>query len=1024
MKRSYLLGMAAALVASVLVAPVAASAFQITGGGGTQTQNAYGLWFAGQEACAQEGCHASIAAKESPHGNMVTDVKKYPSKLVPAADSSFWPYTSTFGGLILKPRDMYLQVGDKYGFLEYIGANTNSQITSPSPIDDIFVWSPMEYTFGENGTQGEWATPTSAIGYSSYSQSCSGCHNLGVTRPSDKDYTLQNGAVQSTSTPSAVSAFSIQCEVCHGSGKTPDGHKKGVPAVVGGVKLLNAQVCGQCHVGGTTPEKNAKGSAFGNPNGYTVDATLSAYLTPYTTVESETTFMAYVNNPAWPGVAKGMTKPKFLPNGADFSMRHDYYNEWLISGHGKSPRASVLGNTSDPRCLKCHSGTGYLYRVGATGATGKRIIASQPTTTSAKENDPGISCQICHTGHIGYKPAGGYDSIRQKPNGDEVACGDCHNWRYEMMDMRMQYETINGVEYTRPPVDQRPHIPMREIVEGGYGGEDGMSGLWGVEPVGKFMPGVKCQDCHMPRTHKEGMPADDDGTDEATRMSHRFKIVLPGDAARWKLRPNGDSCSAKCHTKDAANFTRAEFQTWIDETSATVVAASSEASAALGTVGAPFGFTRYRNFEAAQPTTGPAAQLDAATWAMLQHAAQNLNIVLSDGSKGLHNPTYALAGLRKATMWARSATATVDATIGVGPTAGEGVNVTGSLHGVDGVVIKGAEVALQMSVDGGTTWTVVTKAVANASTGAFSLPTGRIVGTRIYRVAYLPSAGVAYYSAPMPVAVPVTTAAFLPVAAPDGWLNAPLVTVNLSATPGSLTFYSLSGATTAPLSIYTGQLSITAQGTTTLTFWSSDSQGIEAANSALVRLDTAAPSVLSNAVAEYLNSSTVKVWATDAGSGVAKLEYALDGAAYKTATGTYASVTTTKLGLHSLVVRATDASGKVTSRTFSYKVRAQPKLIKYPTGTSYTVGVNKTITLKGVLTTQSGAKIAGKTVYLQRSSNGTTWTTYTSRVTGSLGVVGYTVKPTKRGTVYWRWYSPANNSYRAVAGAKTRIVTP
>ena len=95
---------------------------------------------------------------------------------------------------------------------------------------------------------------------------------------------MPSGAVQTTSTPSTVSELGIQCEACHGSGKNPDGHKKGVPGVVGGYQILKAQVCGQCHVSGTTPQKNVAGGFFGNPNGFTTDATLTAYLTPYSTV--------------------------------------------------------------------------------------------------------------------------------------------------------------------------------------------------------------------------------------------------------------------------------------------------------------------------------------------------------------------------------------------------------------------------------------------------------------------------------------------------------------------------------------------------------------------------------------------------------------------------------------------------------------------------------------------------------------------------------------------------------------------
>jgi len=1022
MNRSYLLLTVTTLLAATLFSPLTASAFQITGGGGTQTQNPYGLWFAGQEACAQEGCHSVISAKETPHSNMVTDVKMFPSKLLPAADdASFWPYSSPTGGLVLRPRDMYLQVGDsQYGFLEYIGATPSSLATNVVPSDDIYVWGPMEYLIEE----GVWADPATPISYSSYSQSCSACHNLGVTRPSNAKYTLPSGGIQTTTTPSSVSGFSIQCEVCHGSGKTPDGHKKGVPTVVGGKQILKAQVCGQCHVGGTTPQKNVKGSAFGNPNGYTTDATLSAYLTPYTTVESEATFMNYINN--------GGSKPKFLPNGADYSMRHTYYNEWLINkvpsayggdkGHA-DPFNKAVSTGSDPKCLKCHSGLGFLNRIGAVGPSGKKIVGTFPTISEVATSDPGISCQVCHTGHVGYKEEG-YDSLRRWANGQTVNCADCHNWQFEMLDQPVQYETLAGEEFARPAANARTYHPQREMYTGGEGGEYGIGGMWGVAPAGEFMPGVECIDCHMPRTHREGMPANDDGNTEATRMSHRFHVVEPGDAARWKLRPNGDSCVASCHEEDAAEFTRAEMQTWMDAQRSIVQTAANETTAALQASASGLGLASWTDFLAAKPTTGSASAVSAGTWTMLQHAAQNADFVIADGSGGIHNPTYALAGLAKAKTWANSADAALSAKIAPGPVNGAGAEVVGSLLSGQGEVIPGAQVVLEASSDGGATWSAVATVTPNAATGAFSADTGRIVGSGMYRCSFTPSEGVVFLSAVLPVSVPVTTATFLPATAPDGWLNAAQVTVTLNATPGSLTFYTLSGASTTAQSIYTGPVSITAQGATTLTYWSTDANGTEAASTALIRLDRGAPTVSTDAVAEYLNTSTVRVWGSDSGAGVAKLEYALDGATMSTAGNSWVNVSTSKLGKHSLVARVTDGAGSVTTRTVAYRVRTQPSLVRSPSGSSYTVGAGKTFALKGTLRTSGGALIGGKAVKLQKSSNGTSWSTYKTLTSSSSGVVSFSVKPSSRGTVYWRWYSAESDSYRAAASFKVRIVTP
>jgi hypothetical protein len=602
---------------------------------------------------------------------MVTDVQAYPEKLFPGSDTAFWPYKSPYGGLVLKPRDMYLQVGDsQYGFLEYIGASPSAMATNVVPSDDIYVWSPMEYLIEE----GVWADPTTPISYSSYSQSCSQCHNLGVTRPSDKAYVLPNGATQTTSTPSSVSGFSIQCEVCHGSGKGPDGHKKGVPTVVGGKQMLKSQVCGQCHVTATTTQKNVKGSAFGNPNGYTTDATLSAYLTPSTTVDSTTTFMNYINN--------GGTKPKFLPNGANYSMRHSYYNEWLVNkvpvtssaapkGHA-DPFNDYIKNGTDTKCLKCHSGLGFLNRIGALSPSGKRIVATFPTISEVATSDPGISCQVCHSGHVGYAEEG-YDSKRRWANGREVGCGDCHNWQFELMDQAVQYETLGGEEYSRPALNAVSRHPQREMFTGGEGGEYGIGGMWGVAPTG------------------------DDGNKEATRMSHRFHIVEPGEAVTWKLRPNGESCNASCHKEDAADYTRAEMQTWLDQKRSEVKVASDAATGALSATASGLGLASWTDFLVAKPAAGSASALSAGTWAMLQHAAQNVDFVIADGSGGVHNPTYALAGLAKATMWAQSADAAIDAKLASGPVNGLGSTITGTLKSGSGAVIPGAQVTLEVS---------------------------------------------------------------------------------------------------------------------------------------------------------------------------------------------------------------------------------------------------------------------------------------------------------------------------------------
>ncbi len=315
---------------------------------------------------------------------------------------------------------------------------------------------------------------------------------------------------------------------------------------------------------------------------------------------------------------------------------------------------------------------------------------------------------------MGYDDFGGYDSARKWGAGSDhagkkVDCGDCHNWQFEVLGQALQSETIGAEDYSRPSKDQRIRHPQREMVSGGLGGEDGSAGLWGVEPTGPEMGSTQCSDCHMPRTHKEGMPADDDGSPEATRQSHRFHPVLPGDAKQWRLRPGGDSCVAECH-KDAGRdeWSRDEFQAWVDEVQVAVDAKSDEASSALDSIADEYGLTDWMAFAAAKPAApAPAASIGDAEWTMLQRAAQNLDFVLNDASHGVHNAAYAEAGLDKAVYWGNAYNP--DFTISVDPgyrNGVDGVVVEGSLRGRDGGVLHDGTVLLEASSDGGNTWEV------------------------------------------------------------------------------------------------------------------------------------------------------------------------------------------------------------------------------------------------------------------------------------------------------------------------------
>jgi hypothetical protein len=545
-------------------------------------------------------------------------------------------------------------------------------------------------------------------------------------------------------------------------------------------------------------------------------------------------------------------------------------------------------------------------------------------------------------------------------------------------------------------------------------------GMWGVEEIDNPMPGVKCSDCHMPRTHKEGMPADDAGDEEGTRVSHRFHVVQPGDAERWQLRPGGDSCVAWCHTDERSQYTRTQYQEWIDEQQGEVAARTDEVTATLSAIAVELGRADWLALMAAQPTTPPATGASAAEWAMLQKAAQNADFVVNDVSQGVHNPEYAKAGLSKAKYWAESYQPQCQLNSAGGYVDGNGVMLSAIFAGDHGV-IDGASVTLESSTDAGATWQDV-RSVTPTDTN-FDVATGPIVGDTAFRLVYEPAEGVQYASDVVEFDVPATVAGFDPVAAATDWLDEPQVVVTLAGTPGSLTFYALTGATMSAPKVYTGPITVTAAGATMLTYWSVNDVGSEAIHTAQIGIDRAAPTVSAPVSSAYKESAAFTLSATDPDSGVAELRYKLDSEATVTVAAASAPVSVTTLGAHKVVVSAVDAIGHESAPvTKSFSVKSTPKVYKSPTGTSYTIRRGSTWKYALTLKRPSGAKITGKKVVLQRSTNNRSWSTYATLYTSSTGYAYKSIKLGTSGTYYWRWYVPSDSKYYSAYGSSTKTV--
>ncbi len=527
MDRVRLVVVAVLATAMILVAPKVAMA-----------ANAYGQTFAGQQRCLED-CHANPDEAgwqvgrylETGHAKFVTDVSANPAGLVP--DANKWPSPSMSGGLTFAASDIGWILGSPVVPHQYVSKYKNDasyllgtgRTLAPiaGPADDYQM--PNGISWGT--TTGLWEN-TAKVTTRTYFQSCGGCHFLGVTRPSDVDYTLASGAAMTHSTETSYSGFGIQCEHCHGTGK-PGSHMGSGVKIVDVKGSLDSQVCGQCHVNGTAKEKNYTGATFSGANGYTPDQKLSDFF--------DVAGASYVQtSPAAPAPSIETSDTKFYPNGSNKGMKHSYYNEWMLTPHARSNRwpepdqEDIKKRTrwspgAQDYCLRCHSTEGFLKSIGYGSSRYPNELSG---TESNLANDVlDIECGACHQVHGNTgEPLG----LRLEALGPEATaedlCAACHN-------------SLGPIDEELAP-GATPHHPHREM-RNGYG-------LIGVPtPAKRFMEETECPQCHMPKT-------------KYALKTHSMKPMLPGNAIAWDVQAGGDSCTP-CHTSK----TRADLQRDINE---------------------------------------------------------------------------------------------------------------------------------------------------------------------------------------------------------------------------------------------------------------------------------------------------------------------------------------------------------------------------------------------------------------------------------------------------------------------------
>lgn len=648
------------------------------------TTDAFGRSYAGQDACIS--CHDGLKASDrrialtTRHGLMVIDVRANPSKLVPAASSTtLWPSPGMgTAGIRYGASNVYLQIGGgpvkehvtTVGErLPAVSPVTTITVPANTPSDDLVLFNGITFDTDLNAWESE--APVTTRGYL---QRCGGCHNLGVTRPSADTRVMANGGTISPTTPTRITGLSIQCEVCHGTGKTASLHETATPEVLAWTssnsapsRIMSSELCGQCHVTGTAKERYFAGTGnFSSPNGYTSDATLSAFFDVVTEVPTVASFTV---NP---------TAYRFYPTGTNRNMNHVFYNEWLNNkaangfGHVKPTNTSVY-NGNNPKCLRCHSGEGFLEYIGDPIVP----AAYDANRTNVKW---GITCQVCHTAHA---PVTGLaQRTSTNPRIGTVDCGDCHNWQFEVLDQQVPSDSAFATGYP----GMRVRHPQREMNAG--------KGMFGVADAGDFMDGVECAQCHMPVTRE-------------ARPSHRFHIMLPGDAEEWGVIEKGDSCTP-CHT----SRTRAQLQTsldeWQDETRDLIAEATSTMNAARTRAG----WTGTETSFIATKSTDP--QVIA-----YKKAFHNRDFVQNDASLGAHNPPYAKAGLEYAIRVARSIGGSVSLNAPPAAAYGTEVALSGTAVLGDSGAPAGQRVELQARPLGEVGFTTFALADTNAL-GAFS----------------------------------------------------------------------------------------------------------------------------------------------------------------------------------------------------------------------------------------------------------------------------------------------------------------
>jgi hypothetical protein len=250
---------------------------------------------------------------------------------------------------------------------------------------------------------------------------------------------------------------------------------------------------------------------------------------------------------------------------------------------------------------------------------------------------------------------------------------------------------------------------------------------------------------------------------------------------------------------------------------------------------------------------------------------------------------------------------------------------------------------------------------------------------------------------------PSTTISALPAGWAKGDVAFSLTASDTDSPSGIASLYALNGS--AP-SAYTGSVTVSAEGTTSVAFSSVDASGnAETTKTATVRIDTTSPQLSVDAVATYSGSAAIHATAADTLSGLDHIEMKLDSGAW--ITGTQAS--TAAVGTHTLYARAFDVAGNERDLTAGFTVQALPAPTPTPVPTpdstvtpapapastvtlrtsSSTLTYGQTTTLRFTV-----SPVASLSVRVERRTSGSSlWESFATLTTDGTGNARFTVTP-------------------------------